>query len=130
VVAEPVDEGEAGTDFEAAVELPVDFVAEPVDEGDSSLLGATEVCEAEAVGPAAVGGVEIDDALGDGDALGLVVVVVGVLGFVVVVGVLGVVVGLVVGFVVVGLVVGRWSLGRSGSGVPRFGPRTMPSIEP
>jgi hypothetical protein len=133
-------EAEADTvdaDFDVELSVVADFVAEPVDEDDSSFVGELSVlsgeavpCDAEVAGAAVVGGVVVgEEVLALGDALGLVdgdTVAVGV-GFVVglvVGGVVGRVVGLVVGF---GLV---WSLGWSGSGEPRFGPSTVPSIEP
>jgi hypothetical protein len=152
---EPADFAAAAAEAEA----DTDFDAEPVAEGESSLVGEFSVLVGElsvvppgepvasgcvVVGAAVVGGVVVglvvvgDVSLGDGsglvdpDAGGLVVDGFVVVGLVVVVGFV-VVVGLVVGFVVVGLVVGRgplWSLGFSGSGAPRFGPSTVPSIEP
>ena len=136
-------EAEADTVCDAELVDVADFVADPVDDGVSSFVGVVSVvpsgdavpfdgdAEADAGGAAVVGGVvlgEVEvlgevDVLGlvDGDTVGLLVVGL-VVGFVV-----GALVGVVGGFVV-GF--GLWSLGLSGSGGPRSGPWTAPSIEP
>jgi hypothetical protein len=153
---EPADFAAAAAEAEADVDCDdvADFGAEPVADGLPLTGELSGVPSGEpvasgcvVVGAAVVGGVVVGLLVGLvvvgelslGDALGLVDPDAGglVVGFVVVGGlVVGFVVvgGLVVGFAVVGgLVVGRgplWSLGLSGSGAPRFGPSTVPSIEP